>query len=90
MFASENLARWRHLRQGELKYHTLLLGPGDLLEVRDRPYDILASHRAALTCAAVLSGGFERMVLTKAEFLFDDVDELEREIDRIDDYFNNE
>jgi HAD superfamily hydrolase (TIGR01549 family) len=60
------------------------------LTVGDTPYDILASHRAALTCAAVLSGGFERTVLTKAEFLFDDVGELEREIDRIDDYFNNE
>jgi len=28
--------------------------------------------------------------LTKAEFLFDDVGELVREIDRVDEYFNNE
>jgi hypothetical protein len=46
--------------------------------------------RAALAIAAVLSGGFERELLTKAEFLFDDVGELVREIDRIDEYFNNE
>ena len=108
----------------EVKYHTQLLGVGDLLEgstskqdaefskpspeifraaldligtrtnntltVGDTPYDILASHRASLTCAAVLSGGFAREALTKAEFLFEDVEELEREIDRVDDYFNNE
>jgi HAD superfamily hydrolase (TIGR01549 family) len=110
--------------EDEVKYHTQLLGVGDLLKgstskrdagfskpspeifqaaldllgtktsntltAGDTPYDILASHRASLTCAAVLSGGFERKVLTKAEFLFDDVEELEREIDRVDDYFNNE
>jgi HAD superfamily hydrolase (TIGR01549 family) len=60
------------------------------LTVGDTPYDILASHRASLAIAAVLSGGFERELLTKAEFLFDDVGELVREIDRIDEYFNNE
>ena len=43
-----------------------------------------------LSCTTALSGGFERKVLIKAEFLFDDVEELEREIDRIDDYFNHE
>jgi HAD superfamily hydrolase (TIGR01549 family) len=60
------------------------------LTVGDTPYDILASHRASLAIAAVLSGGFERELLAKAEFLFDDVGELVREIDRIDEYFNNE
>ncbi|HEX3577043.1 MAG TPA: HAD family hydrolase, partial [Thermoanaerobaculia bacterium] len=60
------------------------------LTAGDTPYDILASHRASLAIAAVLSGGFERELLTKAEFLFDDVGELVREIDRVDDYFNNE
>jgi len=110
--------------EDEVKYHTALLGVGDLLAgstskhdadlskpspeifqaaleklgtaagntltVGDTPYDILASHRASLAIAAVLSGGFERELLTKAEFLFDDVGELEREIDRVDEYFNNE
>jgi HAD superfamily hydrolase (TIGR01549 family) len=60
------------------------------LTVGDTPYDILASHRASLAIAAVLSGGFERELLTKAEFLFDDVGELVKEIDRIDEYFSNE
>jgi hypothetical protein len=50
----------------------------------------LTARRASLAIAAVLSGGFERRVLSNAEFLFDDVGEMEREIDRIDDYFNNE
>jgi HAD superfamily hydrolase (TIGR01549 family) len=63
---------------------------GNTLTVGDTPYDILASHRASLAIAAVLSGGFERELLTKAEFLFDDVGELVREIDRVDEYFNNE
>jgi HAD superfamily hydrolase (TIGR01549 family) len=63
---------------------------GNTLTVGDTPYDILASHRASLATAAVLSGGFERELLTKAEFLFDDVGELVREIDRVDEYFNNE
>ena len=69
-----------------------LLGTGknNTLTVGDTPYDILASHRASLTCAAVLSGGFERAALTNAEFLFDGVEELEREIDRVNDYFNHE
>jgi HAD superfamily hydrolase (TIGR01549 family) len=63
---------------------------GNTLTVGDTPYDILASHRASLAIAAVLSGGFQRELLTKAEFLFDDVGELVREIDRVDAYFNNE
>lgn len=57
------------------------------LAVGDTPYDILAAHRTPLAVAAVLSGGFERELLVKAEFLFDDVHQLESEIDRIDAYF---
>jgi HAD superfamily hydrolase (TIGR01549 family) len=56
--------------------------------VGDTPYDILASHRCALPIVAVLSGGFERPQLTKAEFLFDDVGELGRKIEQIDAYFD--
>ena len=55
----------------------------------DTPYDILAAHRCALPIVAVLCGGFERELLTKAEFIFDDVEELVRKIDTIDDYFSN-
>jgi len=55
----------------------------------DTPYDVLAAHRIPLPIAAVLCGGFPRETLAKAEFLFDDVGELVREIDRIDEYFNN-
>lgn len=57
------------------------------LAVGDTPYDILAAHRVPLAVAAVLSGGFERELLAKAEFLFDDVHQLESEIERIDAYF---
>lgn len=59
------------------------------LTVGDTPYDILASHRIPLPVAAVLSGGFEREVLAKAEFLFTDVQELVRKIDEVDAYFIN-
>lgn len=55
--------------------------------VGDTPYDILASHRCALPIVAVLSGGFDRRLLTKAEFLFEDVEELGRKIEQIDGYF---
>jgi HAD superfamily hydrolase (TIGR01549 family) len=58
------------------------------LTVGDTPYDILASHRAALPIAAVLSGGFGREQLTKAEFLFVDVGEMARNLDTIDAYFH--
>jgi hypothetical protein len=34
-----------------------------------------------------LSGGFDRHLLMKAEFLFDDVEELGRKIEQIDVYF---
>jgi phosphoglycolate phosphatase-like HAD superfamily hydrolase len=58
------------------------------ITVGDTPYDILASHRAALPIAAVLSGVFQRDQLTKAEFLFADVAELVRKLDIIDAYFH--
>ena len=53
------------------------------------PYDILASHRAALPVIAVLSDGSERGVLAKAEFLFDGVHDIMRKIDDIDAYFDS-
>jgi len=58
------------------------------LAVGDTPYDILAAHRIPLPVAAVRCGGFEESLLGKAEFLFDDVEELVREIERVDHYFS--
>ncbi|MGZ8868341.1 MAG: HAD family hydrolase [Thermoanaerobaculia bacterium] len=63
--------------------------PARTLVVGDTPYDILAAHRAALPIAAVLSGGFERKLLEKAEFLFADVEELVRKIHTVDEYFTD-
>jgi phosphoglycolate phosphatase-like HAD superfamily hydrolase len=57
------------------------------LAVGDTPYDVLAAHRIPLPIAAVRSGGFADQTLGKAEFIFDDVEELMREIDRVDEYF---
>jgi HAD superfamily hydrolase (TIGR01549 family) len=62
--------------------------PDVTLTVGDTPYDILASHRAALPIAAVLSGGFQRDQLNKADFLFADVAEIVRKLDIIDAYFH--
>jgi HAD superfamily hydrolase (TIGR01549 family) len=59
------------------------------MTVGDTPYDVLASHRAALPIAAVLSGGFERDALSKAEWTFGGVEQLVGEIDTIDDYFSD-
>lgn len=59
------------------------------LVVGDTPYDILAAHRAALPVAAVLCGGFERELLQKAEFIFEDVPNLVRKIDSVDEYFTD-
>ena len=56
--------------------------------IGDTPYDILAAHRIPLPIAAVRCGGFEESLLGKAEFLFDDVEELVREIERVDHYFS--
>ena len=63
--------------------------PEKTLVVGDTPYDILAAHRAALPIAAVLAGGFERGLLTKAEFTFDDIEDMARKFDTVDDYFNH-
>jgi HAD superfamily hydrolase (TIGR01509 family) len=63
--------------------------PSCVLIVGDTPYDILAGHRVPAAVAAVLSGGFERELLIKAEFLFDDVEELTGKLDLIDGYFND-
>lgn len=57
------------------------------LVVGDTPYDVLAAHRAGLAVAALLCGGFPRDLLTKAEFLFDDIPSLVKELDSIDEYF---
>jgi HAD superfamily hydrolase (TIGR01509 family) len=61
--------------------------PERTMVVGDTPYDILAAHRCALPIVAVLSGGYERKLLTKAEYLFDSVEELVRTIDSVDEYF---
>jgi HAD superfamily hydrolase (TIGR01509 family) len=58
------------------------------LAVGDTPYDILAAHRVPIPVAVVRSGGFADELLRKAEFLFDDVGELMREIERIEHYFS--
>ena len=63
--------------------------PALTLVVGDTPYDVLAAHRVPLPIVAVLCGGFERELLAKAEFVFEDVQELLREIDQIDDYFDD-
>jgi HAD superfamily hydrolase (TIGR01509 family) len=62
--------------------------PERTITVGDTPYDILASHRAELAVVAVLCGGFARELLSKAEFLFANVEELVRKIDEVDAYFN--
>jgi HAD superfamily hydrolase (TIGR01549 family) len=61
--------------------------PEKSLVVGDTPYDILAAHRASLPVAAVLSGGFDRTTLDKAEFIFDDLPDLLRRFDEIESYF---
>ena len=54
----------------------------------DTPYDILAAHRVPLPIAVVRSVVFEDALLCKGEFLFDDVEEMLREIERIEHYFS--
>ena len=53
----------------------------------DTPYDILAAHRSALPIAAVLSGGIERELLVKAEFILDDASHILERIEEIDAWF---
>jgi HAD superfamily hydrolase (TIGR01509 family) len=64
-------------------------GPDRALVIGDTPYDILAAHRAGIAVAAVRCGGFEEKLLAKAEFLFDNVGELVRRFDDIDEYFQH-
>ena len=64
--------------------------PARTLVVGDTPYDILAAHRIAVAIAAVRCGGFPDESLAKAEFLFDDVAGLTKELERIDEYFREE
>lgn len=61
--------------------------PARTLTVGDTPYDVLASHRIPLPIAAVLSGGFPRETLAKAELLYPAVTDLARNLESIDDYF---
>ena len=63
--------------------------PEFTLVVGDTPYDILAAHRCALPIVAVLSGGFERDLLAKAEFLFDDAGDITDRYDQLNAYFEN-
>lgn len=63
--------------------------PARSLAVGDTPYDILAAHRTPVPIAAVLCGGFPRELLAKAEFLFDDLPAMVKELDRIDEYFRD-
>jgi HAD superfamily hydrolase (TIGR01509 family) len=63
--------------------------PARTLAIGDTPYDILAAHRTPVPIAAVLCGGFPRESLTKAEFLFDDLPAMMKELDRIDEYFRD-
>jgi HAD superfamily hydrolase (TIGR01509 family) len=60
------------------------------LAVGDTPYDILAAHRVPVAIAAVLCGGFPQETLAKAEFLFDDLPSLTKELDRIDAYYRQQ
>lgn len=56
------------------------------LVVGDTPYDVLAAHRAGMAVAAVLCGGFERNLLSKAEFIFEDVKSLAAGMAAVDEY----
>ena len=61
--------------------------PARTFAVGDTPYDILAAHRVPLPVIAVRCGGFPEETLAKAEYVFDDLAEMTRELDRIDEYF---
>jgi HAD superfamily hydrolase (TIGR01509 family) len=63
--------------------------PERTFAVGDTPYDILSAHRIPLPVIAVLSGGFGRELLTKAEYLFADAGAMTKELDRIDEYFDS-
>lgn len=59
--------------------------PARTAAIGDTPWDILAAHRLAIPVVAVLSGGFPRESLAKAEVLCEDIRAVTKEIDRIDD-----
>lgn len=61
--------------------------PARTFAVGDTPYDILAAHRIPVPVIAVRCGGFAEELLKKAEFVFDDLPALTRELDRVDEYF---
>jgi HAD superfamily hydrolase (TIGR01549 family) len=60
--------------------------PAMTFAVGDTPYDILAAHRIPVPIVAVRCGGFPDGLLAKAEFLFDDLPSMMKELDRIDEY----
>jgi len=64
--------------------------PERTFAVGDTPYDILSAHRIPIPIIAVLSGGFPRELLGKAEFLFADFTSMVKELDRIDAYLSEE
>lgn len=61
--------------------------PARTFAVGDTPYDILAAHRVPVPVIAVRCGGFPEETLAKAEYVFDDLAQMTRELDRIDGYF---
>jgi len=61
--------------------------PARTFAVGDTPYDILAAHRIPVPVIALRCGGFPEELLTKAEYVFDDLTAMTRELDRIDEYF---
>ena len=74
----------------EAALETIGTDPQFTMVVGDTPYDILAAHRIALPVVAVRSGGFEDELLSKAEFLLDSVEDIRKELDRIDAYFDDD
>lgn len=61
--------------------------PALTLAVGDTPYDVLAAHRIPVAVVALRCGGFADELLAKAEFVFDDLNAMTRELDRVDAYF---
>lgn len=61
--------------------------PARTFAVGDTPYDILAAHRVPVPVIAVRCGGFPGETLAKAEYVFDDLAEMTRELESIDEYF---
>ena len=61
--------------------------PARTFAVGDTPYDILAAHRVPVPVIAVRCGGFPEETLAKAEYVFDDLAHMTRELDRVDEYF---